>query len=78
MPDLDLFGEEILSPAAPYRETYDPDQLGCADCIHVALAPRPTRGKAWAPDRCKVSRREIDADFGTCGRAEARKELIYG
>jgi hypothetical protein len=63
MTQVDLFGEPVSEVKdATYRETCDPDAHGCADCLHAD----------WSGERCRLSRKAVDIDYGTCGRWEAR------
>jgi hypothetical protein len=74
---VDLFGNPIITsePPAPYHETYDPYEDGCTNCQHLRLhhfSRIAGRIDTMEPDRCKVLRIDVDVDFGTCGRFEAR------
>lgn len=71
MPDLDLFGDEIAAPAAPYYLLAATDLAahGCDDCRHCKL-DKPAKapgGPTWV---CKLMRKIVDTWRGTCGRWE--------
>jgi len=74
MPDLDLFGDEIAAPAAPYHllDPKDRDAHGCDDCRHCR-DDKPAKAPGGPTWRCPIQRREVDTWLGTCGRWEGEE-----
>lgn len=78
MTQVDLFGNPIVEaapPAAPYREVgmLDTASPACGECQHVHRS-RTRDGydtlRDWV---CKLTRKPVDPDDGTCGRWERRQ-----
>lgn len=69
MSQADLFAEVAELPPSKleardsYRElsVIDDGSIGCAECIHAD----------WTPERCRLTRRKVDIDLGTCSEVKA-------